>query len=77
MWAIVYTVVTTVLPYLLYTTGLQYVENGAASVMASVEPVVATLMGFLVFSETPTVTALLGIGLVLIALAVLNIEKKK
>lgn len=77
VWAIVYTVVTTVLPYLLYTTGLQYVENGAASVMASVEPVVATLMGFLVFSETPTVTALLGIGLVLIALAVLNIEKKK
>ncbi len=38
---ILYCIVTTVLPYLLYTTGLSYVENGPALVMASVEPVVA------------------------------------
>lgn len=76
-FGILYTVVTTVLPYLLYTTGLEYVENGTASVMASVEPVVATLLGFLVFSETPTVSALMGMVLVLVALGVLNFEKKQ
>lgn len=76
-FGILYTVVTTVLPYLLYTTGLAFVENGTASVMASVEPVVATILGFLVFSERPTVSALLGMVLVLVALVVLNFEKKK
>lgn len=50
--AVVYTVVTTVLPYLLYTAGLSQVENGTASILASVEPVVATILGFMVFSET-------------------------
>lgn len=72
-FAVVYTLITTVLPYLLYTAGLQQVETGAASVMASVEPVVATLLGFLVFSERPTLSALMGI--VLVALGVLNFEK--
>lgn len=71
-FAVLYTVVTTVLPYLLYTTGLRYVENGTASVIASVEPVVATVLGFLVFSEAPTLSTLLGIALVVLALFLLN-----
>ena len=69
---VLYCIVTTVLPYLLYTAGLSYVENGPASVMASVEPVVATLLGFLVFSEKPTVSAFLGMALVLAALVLLS-----
>lgn len=76
-FAVLYTLVTTVLPYLLYTAGLSHVENGAASVMASVEPVVATVLGFVVFSEKPTLPAFAGILLVLGALTVLNLEKKK
>ena len=70
---ILYCVVTTVLPYLLYTAGLSMVENGPASVLASVEPVVATLLGLLVFGETPTVQALIGMCLVLLALVLLSI----
>lgn len=75
--AILYTVVTTVLPYLLYTKGLSEVENGPASVMAAIEPVVATVLGFVVFSETPTLSAVLGIILVLLALVLLNVTQKK
>ena len=70
---ILYCIVTTVLPYLLYTAGLSMVENGPASVLASVEPVVATLLGLLVFGETPTVQALIGMCLVLLALTLLSI----
>ena len=70
----VYCLVTTVLPYLLYTAGLRHVENGPASVMASVEPVVATILGLAVFHETPTIPALLGMALVLCALALLSIK---
>lgn len=76
-FAIFYTVVTTVLPYLLYTKGLSQVENGPASVMAAVEPVVATILGIVVFSEKPTVSAILGILLVLLALVLLNVSPKK
>ena len=76
-FAIFYTVVTTVLPYLLYTKGLSEVENGPASVMAAIEPVVATVLGFLVFSERLTVSAVLGILLVLLALILLNLSPKK
>ena len=75
--AVLYTVVTTVLPYLLYTAGLSKVENGTASILASVEPVVATILGFVVFSETPTLQSFLGIILVLAALSLLSIKSKK
>ncbi len=69
---VVYCIITTVLPYLLYTAGLARVENGTASVLASVEPVVATLLGLLVYREAPSVPALAGMMLVLGALALLS-----
>lgn len=70
---VLYCIVTTVLPYLLYTAGLSYVENGPASVMATIEPVVATLLGLLVFSEVPTLSGFLGMALVLAALVLLSL----
>ena len=42
--------VTCFLPYLLYTRGLEGLENGKASIMASVEPVVATIVGVVILS---------------------------
>lgn len=74
---VLYCIVTTVLPYLLYTAGLSHVENGPASVMATVEPVVATLLGLLVFSEVPTLSAFVGMALVLAALALLSLGDRK
>ena len=54
-------VVTTVLPYLLYTKGLEGVESGKASIMANVEPVVGALVGVFVFGETLSVWVILGV----------------
>lgn len=65
-------IVCTVVPYLTYTLGLQYVENGRASIIASVEPVTATLLGVAVFHEKITVTGILGVLLVLFALVICN-----
>ena len=42
-------VISTVLPYLLYTNGLARVESGKASILASLEPVVASFVGILAF----------------------------
>lgn len=75
-WGAVLAAVVTVLPYLIYTIGLKTVEPGMASVMASVEPVAATLVGIFVFSEPLSVTGIIGIALVIASLALLNIEPK-
>ena len=72
-----YTLVTTIVPYISYTTGLQQVENGVAAVLACIEPVMATLFGIFFFSELPTLTGWLGIALVLTALTLLNLRPKK
>ena len=54
-------VIATVLPYLLYTKGLEGVESGKASIMANVEPVVGALVGVFVFGETLSVWVILGV----------------
>ena len=64
--------VTAVLPYLLYTVGLSRMRASAAAIMASIEPVVATTAGALVFGEALTVPAFAGIALVLGAIVVLT-----
>lgn len=69
-------VVVTILPYLLYTKGLSGVENGKAGIMASIEPVVAAILGMLVYSEVLSVSGYVGIALVLGAIVLLNIDTK-
>ena len=64
--------VTAVLPYLLYTIGLSPLSASSAAIMASIEPVVATAAGALVFHEELTAPAVCGIALVLGAIVVLN-----
>lgn len=74
LWCIATGVVSCYLPYLLYTYGLSGVEAGKASVMASVEPVVATLVGILVFREKMTWMSAAGVLLVLGAVVILNLR---
>ena len=65
-------VFSTVLPYLFYTRGLARVESGKASIMASLEPVVASLAGVLIFGEPMSGTTLAGIVLVLSGVVILR-----
>ena len=71
----------TLAPYLLYTKGLRGLENGTASILASVEPVVATLLGLLLYSEKLGFWNILGITLVLLSILLINrrspAEKKR
>ncbi len=68
--------VISVLPYILYTSGLNRVETGYASIMASVEPVVATLIGVIFFHEIMTVFTAVGALLVVAAIVLLNFNAK-
>lgn len=62
----------TVAPYLLYTKGLEGVASGQASILATVEPVVAALVGILVFRESVTLGKLVGITLILAAIVMMS-----
>lgn len=61
-----------VIPYILYTFGLKYIEAGRASILASIEPVVATCISVFYFDEPLSLTGICGIVLVLAALAMMN-----
>lgn len=70
--AIVFAFVSAFFPYILYTQGLKNTEPGKAAVMATFEAVVASVAGILVFSETLTAVATIGIALVLFSVFLLN-----
>lgn len=72
LFAVATGLVTCFLPYLLYTYGLIGIENGKASIMASIEPVVATLCGVFIYNEGLTVMSTVGILLVLSAIVLLK-----
>jgi drug/metabolite transporter (DMT)-like permease len=59
------TFMTTVAAYLLYTAGLRGMENGRASIIASIEPVMASLVGFFLYKEAFSIPGIIGMILVL------------
>lgn len=64
--------VTAFAPYLLYTVGLKKIEAGKAAIMATVEPLVASVIGVLVFREALNAVSIVGIVLIILAIAILN-----
>ena len=69
--------ITAVIPYVLYTVGLNGVEPSKAAVLACSEPVAATLMGMIVYQEIPALLSFVGIALVLTAIVLLNRNTKQ
>lgn len=63
---------STILPFILYTKGLSYLQPSTASIIATLEPVVATLLGIFLFKEGITISKILGVGLVIAAIVVLS-----
>lgn len=65
-------VISTVLPYILYTRGLAKLDSGKASILASVEPVVAALVGVLAFGEPMSIMVALGLLCILASVYILK-----
>ena len=68
--------ITAVIPFLSYTLGLESVEASKAGIIATIEPMVATLIGILVFEEKLTIMSGAGILLILAAVVILNLKGK-
>lgn len=68
-------IVVTILPYIFYTLGLTRIENSKAAVVACIEPIMATVLGFAVFKEVLSVYEIVGVALVLFAILLLSRDK--
>ena len=64
--------VSTALPYIFYTKGLAEVDSGKASILASIEPVIAALVGIFAFGEPWNPAVLLGLGCILVSVYILR-----
>ncbi len=71
---VVIAIMCSVIPYILYTKALKYIEASKVSIIASIEPVVATILGVALFGENVTLTGIMGIACVLFAIGILNLE---
>ena len=69
--------VASLIPNLLFTTSLRYIDSGVASILASgAEPTSAMLFGLLFYSEIPTVPGVIGMAMTITAMAVLTRSNK-
>lgn len=71
-YAAAISLISTVIPFLLYTKGLSMIEAGKASIIATLEPVVATTAGIILFGEPVTAYKIAGILLVVLAISIME-----
>lgn len=76
LYFLLFAIVSTVLPYIFYTYGLTKLTPSKASIMASIEPVAATIVGFIFFNERPSAIAFFSIGCILFSIILLAINKE-
>lgn len=66
-------VLSTVMAFLFYTIGLTKMESSYASVIASIEPVTASILGAVLYREKLSIWTIAGIALVLGAILIVNL----
>lgn len=69
--------VTSFLAYIAYTMALRYMNPSKAAIIASLEPVVATLAGVFLYNESVTFAGIVGIIMVFAALILSNLPQNK
>lgn len=77
LWAAGLGVVTAFFPYVFYSKALERMEGSRASILASIEPVVAALFSVFLFQEPLSAGGIAGIVLVLSAVVLLSVQGKK
>jgi drug/metabolite transporter (DMT)-like permease len=68
---------STLLAFILYTKGLSKVESSRASIIATIEPVVAALLSFTLFNEKLLLWQYIGMIMVIVAVIIVQEAKKK
>lgn len=66
----------TAMAYIFYTRGLVHLETSRASIVATIEPVVATLIGVVVFAETLSILQWGGVGCILLSVGIVSGDRQ-
>lgn len=74
LWSLGMALFSTCMSFSLYTIGLRYMEPGRAAVLATLEPIVTTIVGFVVYREKLTIPMVMGIIFVLISSILISRE---
>lgn len=77
LWALGLGLLPTVIAYFFYTKGLEKIESSKAAIIATVEPIVATLLGVVLYQEGMGLLQMIGTGLIFSSVIIVNISKKK
>lgn len=72
---IIHALVSSVLPYALYSLSMRYMEAGKASILASSEPAASMLFGAVLYAETPGILSICGLCFTITAVILLNYER--
>ena len=73
LWIVV---IGTVAPFGLYFVGINYIRSTRAMITATMEPISAGLLAFVFLGEVLEWLQLLGAGLVVVAIAILQIQRE-
>ncbi len=76
-WLVGLGVLTSVVPYLIYSMALKDIPAGTASALSIVEPMSATVFSFVLFDEQLGYNSVIGIVLILVAVFLLGYAEKK
>ena len=76
LWGVYLGIVTTVIPYRLFAMGVSRVRASTASVIATLEPVLAAIWGFIFFRQVPTIMTLAAYALIMIASVIVSLESE-
>lgn len=66
----------TVIPNGTFIKALQYIESSKVSVLTSVEPIVATLLGYFMFKENVEIPQIIGMIIIVLAVVVIQNDSK-
>lgn len=76
-WMLGCSAVTCFFSYLLYTVGLSVIPASRAAIYACIEPVVATVIGIIIYKERTGTIGIIGIVMVIAAILLLNLTAEK
>ncbi|MRG86051.1 DMT family transporter [Salinibacillus xinjiangensis] len=69
--------ISTILAYTLYTFGLAYIESSKAAILGAMEPIVAVLVGVILFGDSLALLQILGIILVISSAFITVFHKRR
>ncbi len=76
-WILYIAVVGTVVPFGLFFVGINYIRSTRASITATLEPISAAFMAFFLLGESMELLQVLGGGLVIGAIVVLQVHREQ